>query len=99
MTILDGQPANGGGPSGLLVSTDVFPVKAIPVENVAVANTPAGAKGRITLAGPAPTGSPPLDSLYQGWLYAPVADTNRTLDGLYQTNDFVRTLTTVQLSI
>src|SRR5439155_21153735 len=52
------------------------------------ADTPNGAKGRISLAAPALTGNVLQDTQYQGWLYALVATASGALDGVYMTKDF-----------
>jgi subtilisin-like proprotein convertase family protein len=95
----------GGAPSGLIRSDQVNPDDAVPVAPTPTI-TPDGAKGRITLAVPALTGNPLLDSFYQGWVYALVAangnDANglmqsSEIDGLYMTKDFGSTWTQVNV--
>jgi subtilisin-like proprotein convertase family protein len=90
MTLLAGAQGNP-----LTRDVDVSPDQEVPVN--APTGTPNGAKGRIVLAAPALTGSPLLDSFYQGWLYAAVATTDGHLDGLYLTKDFGRNWTKVRL--
>ncbi len=67
----------------------------VPVSNAA--DTPNGAKGRISLATPARTGNPLQDLIYQGWVYALVASADGQTDGLYLTKDFGRNWTKVRL--
>jgi hypothetical protein len=56
-----------------------------------------GNKGRIVLAKVPLTGNPVKDLLYSGWLYAAVANTNGSLNGLYVSKDFGQNWTRVQL--
>jgi subtilisin-like proprotein convertase family protein len=61
---------------------DAFVVGTPPIPVNPPTDTPNGAKGRISLAKP-----PTTDPRFQGWLYAVVANTNDTLNGVYQTKD------------
>src|SRR5262249_10879931 len=69
---------------------------AIPVT---ASGTPNGAKGRIVLATPALSGSRAEDLTYQGWLYAYVATTGGTTDGLYMTKDFGQNWVKVKMGV
>ena len=75
---------------------------AVPVNNVV---TPLGQLGgRIVLAKPTPLPStaPNFDvenTLYEGWLYAAVANANGTLDAVYVTKDNGQTWTKLQLEL
>jgi subtilisin-like proprotein convertase family protein len=77
----------------------VGPSPAIPVTNLP---SPNGGFGRIVLAKPEPVaasapGSAVRNLLYEGWLYAAVANTNGTFNGLFLTKDNGQTWTQVQL--
>jgi subtilisin-like proprotein convertase family protein len=77
----------------------VGPSPAIPVSNLP---SPNGGFGRIVLAKPEPlaasaAGSAVRNLLYEGWLYAAVANTNGTFQGLYLTKDNGQTWTQIQL--
>ncbi|QDV39602.1 Ig-like domain-containing protein [Tautonia plasticadhaerens] len=74
---------------------DGFDPPEIPVTNAGV--NPNGIDGRIVLAKPALTGDARQDLLYQGWLYAAVANPNGTLNGLYLTKDQGQNWTQLQL--
>src|SRR5205823_1973320 len=63
------------------------------------ANDPNGAKGRIYLAKPALTGNALNDIQYQGWVYALVAKTDGSLDGIYSTKDGGQNWTQVRVPI
>jgi subtilisin-like proprotein convertase family protein len=60
-------------------------------------DNPNGAKGRIALATPAPSGNPQQDFLLQGWVYAAVVTTTGHLNGLYLSKDYGDNWTKVRL--
>jgi len=92
----------GGTVDPLIYDATFGDPHAVPVTNGA--NAPNGAPGgRIVLARPAvlPTtaaGSSTQNVLYEGWLYAAVADASGHLDGLYLTKDYGQTWTKLKLS-
>ena len=59
--------------------------------------TPNGAEGRIVLAVPDATGNAAEDAVYEGWLYAAVAATDGSFDGLFMTKDFGENWTQVRI--
>jgi subtilisin-like proprotein convertase family protein len=70
---------------------------ALPVP-VTTNPNPNGTGGRITLAKPALTGNPILDTEYETWLYAAVSNANGNgFNGLYLTKDNGANWTQVQL--
>jgi len=91
MVRLDGNP----GTHPLFRDLDFIPDQAIPVANAT--STPTGVRGRILLTVPTLTNNPLQDTLYQGWLYALVVNTNGTMDALYLTKDFGQNWTRVRI--
>jgi subtilisin-like proprotein convertase family protein len=59
--------------------------------------TPNGAEGRITLAVPDATGNAAEDPIYEGWLYAAVANPAGGFFGLFITKDFGENWTDVSI--
>ena len=60
--------------------------------------TPNGAEGRIVLAVPNATGNAAEDPIYEGWLYAAVANPAGGFFGLFVTKDFGQNWTDVPIS-
>jgi subtilisin-like proprotein convertase family protein len=87
----------GGVGDPLIQQFDVGGNPPPPVPVVAPTKTPNGVKGRIVLATPALTGNVLADKQLEGWLYALVATTGSTFDGLYLTKDFGQNWTTVRI--
>ena len=86
----------GGVGKPLVRDGDTTPSSTIPV--AAPADTPTGAKGRIILAKPdLLPGADLQNTLYQGWLYALVANPAGGFDGLYMTKDFGQNWTKVHI--
>lgn len=79
----------------LIRDGDFSPSISIPVQ--APAQTPNGAKGRISLAVPDRTGDRALDTIYAGWVYAVVSTQAGGLDGVYLTKDFGQNWTHVRI--
>jgi subtilisin-like proprotein convertase family protein len=92
---LDGTGQTQGHP--FIRNGDVTPSTPIPVD--LPNNFPSGNKGTIYLATPTLTGDPLKDFIYQGWLYALVAQSNNHIDGLYLTKDFGNNWTQVLLPV
>jgi subtilisin-like proprotein convertase family protein len=91
---------DGGIGKPLVRDADVTPPQSIPVD--APVTQPFGANGVIKLAKPAlfPSAAANADlrnQLYSGWLYAAVAGTDGSLQGLYLTKDFGRNWTRIRL--
>ena len=59
--------------------------------------TPNGAEGRIVLAVPNATGNAAEDPIYEGWLYAAVANPAGGFFGLFVTKDFGQNWTKVRI--
>jgi hypothetical protein len=93
LSLLSGMP--GGNP--LIQDGDFAPPQPIPVTNPP--DTPNGAKGRIVLAVPAATGNRAEDLSYEGWIYAYVANTSGSTNGLYITKDFGENWTRIKFGI
>ncbi len=77
----------------------IFNTVTAPYKNVNPVNgpTPNGGEGRITLAVPTPTGNSAEDDVYEGWLYALVANPAGALQGIYVTKDFGQNWTEVNI--
>jgi subtilisin-like proprotein convertase family protein len=80
----------------LIQHDDVTPQQPVPVTNVG--RNPNGASGRIVLGKPALTNHVDQDLIYQGWLYALVANTAGNMGGLWVTKDFGQNWTRVHLA-
>jgi subtilisin-like proprotein convertase family protein len=101
---------NGGAGNALKINQAIVNPASGQIPVSTLNTNPNGAFQRITLARPALTGNPAQDRLYQGWLYAVVAQTNANGDvdlqestpasfqGLYVTKDFGANWTQVQLN-
>jgi subtilisin-like proprotein convertase family protein len=87
------------GGQGVNIRRNIDSGVDVPIPVVNPPDTPNGAKGRIVLATPALANNPLADTLYQGWLYAAVANTDGTLNGLYMTKDFGNNWTKVLLPV
>jgi subtilisin-like proprotein convertase family protein len=87
----------GGIGNALIRDGDVSPAASIPVANGGV--NPNGANAGITLSTVALTGNPVQDLLYEGWLYAAVANGDGSLKGLYVTKDAGANWTQIQLPV
>lgn len=77
---------------------------SLPVPVAAPSDTPNGAKGRILLAKPQPTGDPLKDIQLQGWLYVMVIEPSTALNpaglnGLYLTKDFGQNWTKIHIPL
>jgi len=91
------SPTTGIPGVPLIRDTAFTPDIAVPVN--APVGTPNGAKGRISISGPASTGDVLQDTFYAGWLYAIVATPIGGTDGLYLTKDFGRNWVQVQFPV
>jgi subtilisin-like proprotein convertase family protein len=87
----------GGIGNALIRDGDFSPATSIPVANPGV--NPNGTNAGITLGTVALTGDPIADLLYEGWLYAAVANADGSLKGLYLTKDAGANWTQIQLPI
>ena len=78
-----------------LIFNDLKP----PYPNINPTNGPGpnGPEGRITLAVPASTGNAAQDDVYEGWVYALVANPGGALDGIFVTKDFGENWTEVNI--
>ena len=77
----------------------IFNTVKAPYANVnpAASATPTAGGGRITLAVPNSTGNVAQDAVYEGWLYALVANPAGALDGVFVTKDFGQNWTQVRI--
>jgi hypothetical protein len=93
MVLLTGTPPG----NALIRDMALFDPVNNPTGNEVTVNAPTGfptgAKGMIKIAVPAFTNNPLLNTFYSGWMYATVADTQGSYDGLYVTRDFGRNWT------
>jgi subtilisin-like proprotein convertase family protein len=87
----------GGIGNALIRDGDFSPATSIPVANPGV--NPNGTNAGIALATVALTGNPVQDLIYEGWLYAVVANGDGSIRGLYLTKDAGANWTQVHLPI
>lgn len=95
-----GQILNLLSPSLAVVPqiVDTHFVQQPPLINSNVTAPVGAAGGRIVLTKPVPVpGATLSNTLYDGWIYAAVANPNGTLDGVYLTKDFGQTWTKLRL--
>ena len=85
---------NGGVGNPLIVNEFNAPPTNV---NPTAGPTPNGAEGRIVLAVPDATGNAAEDPIYEGWLYAAVANPGGGFFGLFVTKDFGQNWTDVPI--
>ncbi|MGL6075385.1 MAG: proprotein convertase P-domain-containing protein [Fimbriiglobus sp.] len=87
------------GTQGNQLIRDFSTTPDVEVAVNAAPQSPNGAKGRISISGPAATGDVLQDTFYAGWLYAVVSTAAGKTDGVYLTKDFGRNWTQVRFPV